>query len=91
MAKDRAAAATRLSEALLRQKKERGRGGELYADGFVFYFENKNINNYEGNVIVYFNMRPKGTDKLYERRLTLQCPNGQWTVVDYPPARHTQN
>ena len=74
-------AISRLQEARARQQKARGQGGRIYSDGFEV--DIGKTHNYEGNVIVHFTMRPKGTDKLYEEKATLQCPNGQWTVVEY--------
>jgi len=60
-------------------QRERSRGGALRANSYVFDIVRKN--NYEGNVIVYLNIRTKGTDSVAQEKLTLQCAGGQWKMI----------
>ena len=62
--------------------RERGSG---YAKADLYVIEvgqDPKPTNYEGNVIAYIYMRAKGTDNVSIEKITMQCPNNQFTVVD---------
>ena len=58
-----------------------GQSGRRKADSFELKVVRKN--NYEGNVISYVNMRPKGNDVVSQIKVTLQYQNNNLVVMGY--------